>query len=253
MGQSGYTCVRHVFGWLNLIIWISGCLLVSGGVWLRVQYPGQSTLLPHRDGVGLDSFLIGIGAICFLVAFLGCCGSMMQSRCLLVTYFSLVVMLLCGEFVAASLAFVYREPINRHMRSQLRHAIKIHYNTSADNNLMLIWDHVQYELHCCGVDSYEDYRQIDAWPDSRIVPDSCCRTGERSASCGTSGDVSRWWPDGCATKLSLWLTERLHYLAIIGFLIAFIQLFGLISSMVLCCTVRHKRGSRTYQSYQPAS
>lgn len=173
-------------------------------------------------------------------------------------------MLLCGEFVGASLTFVYREPINRHMRFHLQRAIKVHYNTSTDNNLMAIWDRVQnevsitsfitqnhedfsyltfftytyknnivnilfgkFQLHCCGVDSYEDYRQIDAWPDNRIVPDSCCKTGEMATLCGTSGDVNKWWPDGCAAKLSLWLTERLHYLAIIGFLIAFIQVNSL--------------------------
>ena len=32
-----------------------------------------------------------------------------------------------------------------------------------------------------------------------------------------------------------------------------LQLFGLISSMLLFCTVRHKRTSHTYKSYDPTT
>ncbi|XP_025835238.1 tetraspanin-9-like, partial [Agrilus planipennis] len=29
-------------------------------------------------------------------------------------------------------------------------------------------------FHCCGVQNYEDWYMIDAWPTKKWVPDSCC-------------------------------------------------------------------------------
>jgi tetraspanin-9 len=37
-----------------------------------------------------------------------------------------------------------------------------------------IWDRLQIELQCCGVNSYEDWYFIENWPREKWVPRSCC-------------------------------------------------------------------------------
>lgn len=88
-------------------------------------------------------------------------------------------------------------------------------------------------------------------------------------------DPSLWWDKGCAQALNVWFFERLHIAGGVVLGIAFlqvislqsepdpsnnqtltppptpIQLFGLIASMVLFCTIKHMKKSDSYKSYSP--
>lgn len=38
-----------------------------------------------------------------------------------------------------------------------------------------MWDHLQAQLHCCGVDGYQDFDKLPKWNSTnKIVPESCC-------------------------------------------------------------------------------
>nr|CAD7441907.1 unnamed protein product [Timema bartmani] len=69
---------------------------------------------------------------------------------------------------------------------------------------------------------------------------SCGHHGD-CIDCGRSHNPDMWYTKGCAEQVQMWFVERLHIVGIVGLVVAFIQLFGLISSMLLFCTVRHKR------------
>ncbi|KFB51607.1 AGAP007373-PA-like protein [Anopheles sinensis] len=73
---------------------------------------------------------ITVGVISFVIAFFGCCGSWFQSRCFLVIYFTLVVLLFLSEFLLGSLAFVFRGGIGRMLAQELKYGIEKHYNVS---------------------------------------------------------------------------------------------------------------------------
>lgn len=107
---------------------------------------------------------------------------------------------------------------------------------------------------------------IDAWPTKQWVPDTCCIPASFAEDCGKSGNADIFYSNGCYHQIHMWFVQRLHIVGVVGLVVAFIQvsyqllkysfdyfffqLFGLISSMLLFCTVRHKRNSRTYKSYQ---
>lgn len=253
MGRSGYTCVRHVFCTLNVIMWLSGCGLLGVGIWLRLAYEGYTTLLPQYAAVSADSMLIAAGVIVFVIAFFGCCGAWFQSRCMLITYFSLVIFMFVVEFVFATLAFVFREHLSHSLRQELLTGIRDHYNSTPPNSLEKIWDHIHNEFHCCGVTSYEDWFDIGAWRGEKFVPDSCCLPQVNITDCGRNGTADIWYDKGCAEQVQMWFVERLHLVGVIGLVVAFFQLFGLISSMLLFCTVRHKRSTHAYKAYHPNS
>ncbi|XP_037920122.1 tetraspanin-9 isoform X1 [Hermetia illucens] len=272
MGKTGYTCIRRTFCWLNIILWICGCAFLGAGVWLRLSYQGYATLLPHHAGLSADSLFISVGVLSFVVSFFGCCGSWFQSRCLLITYFILIVLLFLTEFLIGSIAFLFRGGLGRALANELRYGIENHYNATdrgalAAPSVSAIWDNLQQSLKCCGVTSYEDWYDIDAWKGQRWVPESCCRpqydgrtfeivegSGNTSVKvdCGKSENPALWFDIGCAHALQMWFVQRLHVIGAIGIVIAFLQLFGLITSMLLFCTVKHKRESHTYKSYSPS-
>ncbi|KAI8033984.1 tetraspanin-9 [Drosophila gunungcola] len=271
MGNAGYTCIRRTFCWLNIILWLCSCAFLGAGLWLRLSYEGYATLLPQHAGLSADTIFMGIGGTGFVVSFFGCCGAWVQSRCLLVLYFMLIVMLFMSEFLVGSIAFLFRGGLGRTLANELRFGIERHYNTSDRGSLVApsvasIWDSVQQSFECCGVSSYEDWYDIQSWPGKRWVPESCCRTlydqrqvltegsgdGMMRADCGRSENPSLWWDKGCAHSLQSWFTGQLNVVGAVGLGIAFVQLFGLITSMLLFCTVKHKRASDTYKSYSPS-
>lgn len=256
MTKSGYTCVRLIFCWLNVLLWITGCGILGVGIWLRVAYEGYTSLLPQYALLSADSLAIAVGSIMFILAFFGCCGSWFQNRCMLITYFSLVVFMFVVEFMMGSIAFVFRNHLAHTLKEELIDGMRYHYNvtTSGPNSLVAIWDHLQTEFHCCGVHNYENWYMIQAWPTERWVPDSCCLPAVEFSSfasdhCGRSGNPDLWYSIGCSEKISMWFIKRLIVIGISGLVVAFIQLFGLISSMILFCSVKHKRSSHTYKSY----
>uniref|UniRef100_U5EZT2 Tetraspanin n=1 Tax=Corethrella appendiculata TaxID=1370023 RepID=U5EZT2_9DIPT len=265
MGNSGYTCIRRTFCSFNILIWICGCGFLGIGLWLRLAYQGYASLLPEHAVLSADSLFLAIGVVSFVIAFFGCCGSWFQSRCLLIIYFTLVVLLFLSEFLLGSLIFVFRGGIGRMLALELKEGIQKHYNVTDRGGMIApsvsaIWDKLQVELQCCGVTSYEDWHDINSWPGERWVPKSCCRPrypsfegsgDDLDLDCRKKGDPSLYWDKGCAQVLQLWLIQQLHVVGIIGLVIAFFQLFGLISSMLLFCTVKHKRSSKTYKSYSP--
>lgn len=77
--------------------------------------------------------------------------------------------------------FVFRSGISRAVTMDIKDGIEKHYNSSDSGGLITpsvsgIWDRVQMELQCCGVNSYEDWFHIEQWPKEKWVPKSCCKT-----------------------------------------------------------------------------
>lgn len=63
----------------------------------------------------------------------------------------------------------------------IKDGIVKHYNATDRGGMISpsvssIWDKVQVDLQCCGVNSYEDWYFIENWPRDKWVPKSCCRT-----------------------------------------------------------------------------
>ncbi|RZF45361.1 hypothetical protein LSTR_LSTR002804 [Laodelphax striatellus] len=254
MGQSGYTCVRYIFCYLNVILWLSGCGVLGVGVWLHVSHTGYTTLLPQYAPLSADVLCIAAGVSLFLITFFGCCGSWFQSRCMLVTYFCMVIFMFLLEFIFATLAFVFRGNLSSVLKDELLAGIEYHYRNPVGNGLEQIWNKIHNQFHCCGVTGYEDWFDIKAWPEKKIVPDSCCIPEYQNLTyCGQANNPDFWYSKGCAEQVQMWFVERLHIVGIVGLVVCFIQLFGLISSMLLFCTVRHKRTSHTYKSYDHTS
>ncbi|XP_063987313.1 tetraspanin-9 [Diachasmimorpha longicaudata] len=256
MGHTGYTCIRHVFCSLNVLIWLCACGVLGADLWLTLSYRGYITLVPQYSFISAESILLAAGCIMFVIAFLGCCGAWFQLRFMLILYFSLVVMMFLGEFMFGALAFIFREQVSRSLKHELLSGIQEHYNiTREPGTLATIWDDLQQRFHCCGVRDYTDWFQISAWPNDDRVPDSCCITRERY--CGRPDPDGHkkelWYKDGCASAIQMGFVTRLHIVGTVGLVVAFLQLFGLIASMILFCTVRHKKASHSYKSYDTAN
>lgn len=126
--------------------------------------------------------LITVSILAIVVAFLGCCGAIKENRCMLFSYYILLLVLFMGVVIGGTIAlsqslYVIRSPLKESM--QLYDPAKA--ASSSDPKFQeatQAWDDIQEAYDCCGVDSFGDWTSVNAtiFPTKEgfKVPDSCC-------------------------------------------------------------------------------
>ncbi|XP_068081183.1 tetraspanin-18B-like [Anabrus simplex] len=168
---------------------ISGILLLALGTWIFIDLTKAhliALLTPPDSSKELVFYiayvLLVLGSVILIAGILGCCGALQESRCLLITYFALLVILLIGEFAVGVVALSSRMKYLSGMQGRLLYQLSTSYglhgaNYSAFTEAM---DLAQYKFDCCGVQAPEDYQRSRWWNDSSIsneprnVPPTCC-------------------------------------------------------------------------------
>ncbi|KAI1297161.1 Tetraspanin-9 [Halotydeus destructor] len=251
-GKTGYSCIRHVLCGVNLIFWILGACILSVGIWLNISYDTYARILPSYHVLSADNLAIVAGALMVIIGFFGCCGSWFQSKCLLVTYLSIIVVIMLLQITAGTLGYVFRGHIKATLRRELVDGIKYKYDANDTNGMASTWNKLQETFNCCGVDEYQDWYNISAWPSEQWVPESCClpaNTTEstdqssETATCGRNPEVDayRYRSHGCYNKFRHWIIEHLHIVGTTCIVFAFIQFFSIVSAALIVCTMDYKR------------
>ncbi|CAG2058375.1 unnamed protein product [Timema podura] len=119
--------------------------------------------------------LIAAGAFVFVVSFLGYCGAIRESRCLLTTYGVLLLIILVMEITAGGLAAAYKKEAETESRTMLKNSIKKYYATQDKADAVtLMWNYFMAQMKCCGVDNYLDFKESPKWGTNKTVPEACC-------------------------------------------------------------------------------
>ncbi|PSN33262.1 hypothetical protein C0J52_22119 [Blattella germanica] len=130
--------------------------------------------------------LIAAAAFMFLVSFLGYCGALRESRCLLTCYGIFLIIILLMEITAGGLAAAYKEEAEKETRNFLKSSINKYYAAKEKDAVTLMWDYIMATLKCCGVDNYEDFQDSRKWTlGNKTVPEACCVL---------EGDIAKFQP-----------------------------------------------------------
>uniref|UniRef100_A0A914XM88 Tetraspanin n=1 Tax=Plectus sambesii TaxID=2011161 RepID=A0A914XM88_9BILA len=248
----GYACTRCGFFCFNVIFWILGWGSLGVGIWLYVAKNAYISLTPANFGaMSAAGLCIAAGATVIVIGFVGCCGAWVESKCLLITYFFFVLLMFFVGLLTGVMGMMYRDQVSQTVRQELLAHINSPYvseTTTDPYGIKITWDKMQQEFQCCGVDSYKDWFKSQRWPKNNFVPDSCCDLSHFpdgfSKDCGKLEDnASHWYQQGCYRAFSDWLLEHMHIVGVIGLLFAFVEIFGLITSMLLYCGLREREES----------
>ena len=257
-------CIKFIMFGFNVVFWLAGAAMLGVGIWLAVD-PGAFDALGAAESAGMNNEMwaiavytfIGIGALVFLVGFLGCWGACISSDSSvpLWIYSVLVVICILGEITVAVLIGVYWSTVDD---GGVEEAMKIHCRTKyqgedSTDALSTSWNTMQQEWECCGSTGPQDYRgsyydNLTA-AENIYIPKTCCvnydggegDTDTEFADC--QGGVSGFYERGCYDALVEFLNDAAPIIIGIACGFAGLQIIGLIFA---CCLIHKKSDEGKY-------
>ncbi|KAJ7332784.1 hypothetical protein JRQ81_014964 [Phrynocephalus forsythii] len=197
--MSCFTFLKVMMILFNLAIVIGGGVLLGIGIWVSVDSssflhifgPLSSSVLQF---VNVGYLLIAIGAVLFVLGFLGCCGAQKESKCLLIMFFSIVLIIFIIEVAAAVVALVYTSLAETILQGTVVQLLKNEYNKTSD--ITTVWDTTMNNLKCCGLSNYTDF--TDSYYTTHhlgLYPPFCCKNSNPcNATTAESSDVPGCFP-----------------------------------------------------------
>jgi len=220
----GLGCLKFLLFAFNFVFWLSGLALLVIGAILKVKY-GVYLTFTDDQFANAPVFLIAVGAIVFIVGFLGCCGAMRESYCMVMTFAVLLGIIFVLEIAAGALGFVYRGKVEEQGNKALERAVnKYEKGTWSEEGAEDFMNWVQPTFKCCGKDGPGDYS-----PFGVFAPGSCCGKGKDETCLITDLNT---YKVGCSEKLESFFKKHLLTIGGAAIGIAFIQLLGILFA---CC------------------
>ena len=248
-------CVKYIVVLINFIFWLAGVALLSLSIWMYVD-TASYLATDHNDKFFISIYiLMAAGSLMTLVGFLGCCGAMQESSCMLGSFSTFVILIFAAEIAGAVYGYSHQDEVKRAITKRVTNMIRNEY--SVQDAVTVAVDKMQENLMCCGATGISDWSNSSfnnkvkdpsllekLLPSAAFrVPRSCCVSKE-SSECDTATNIvaantftSQLYSDGCLSKVEEKVEKHLFTIIVVGISIAIIQIFGFVFSLVLCCAV----------------
>ncbi|KAL8569937.1 hypothetical protein ACOMHN_014157 [Nucella lapillus] len=268
----GMTCVKYILFLVNFLFFVLGVAAVALGVYALVDKEDLELLamldseghLEKFNAVGLlqkgAMVLIAGGTSLLVLGFLGCCGAVRESKCLLGLYSFVVIIIVMVQIAAAVTAIVFRERVADFLKNGLKLALRQHYDGSvtSGNPFSRAFDFAQIYFGCCGVTGATDFNGTK-WYESRpsdnlTVPEACCELADREAYFASNKIVLRdplcpvkppsknntHTTEPCYKKIRYWIVDRSDIMIGIALGIVAVEILAIIMACRLFRDIEKK-------------
>lgn len=258
MALSGcYGFLKWIVFLINLIFWLVGACIFAMSIWLLFD---TAMLFAAKGAMNYQTgtyILLGAGALMTIIGFLGCCGALRESQCLLGTFFVFLMVIMVAEISGATWAYMNRAELSKMVHVTVSKTVEQEY--TKDNVTTATFDLIQQSLKCCGSNDYKSWLGSAFHPNgggrldigvsnqsiSYVVPKSCCVEPESEECTKASQDVKEdhypkvIYTEGCTSKLEELLKDYFSWVIVFGIGVCVVELLGMILSMLLCCAIRN--------------
>ncbi|KAI7791905.1 tetraspanin-11 [Triplophysa rosa] len=232
-------CLKYLLFVFNFLFWMGGGVVMGVGIWTLVDKGDYLSLLASSTFAVSAYILILAGGLVMVTGFLGCCAVIREQRSCLSTYFSCLLLIFLIELVAGVLAYVYYQKLSEELKQHLSKTMTQNYAQPWKESITQSVDRLQQDFKCCGSNNSSDWTHSvyikSQEAESRLVPDSCCKT--ITPRCGKRDHPSNIYKveGGCITKLEQFLADHLLIIGAVGIGVACLQICGMVFT---CCLHR---------------
>lgn len=223
----------------NFLFWICGSVILGLAIWLRVGKDGKEIMSSGDSNLNpylALNILIAVGSIIMIMGFLGCCGAVKESRCMLLLFFIGLLLILILQVASGILATVFRSESSRLLNETFHENVRyLRENTNQGKEFQEGMIAFQKQFKCCGlVDGAAD------WGNNFLKASESCKCENTAGSSCTSYLGQPVYSETCLTFLKDIVEKHITIVIGIAFGLAVIEVIGLVFSMVLFCQIGNK-------------
>ncbi|XP_061594995.1 tetraspanin-1 [Cololabis saira] len=229
-----FTFVKVLMVSFNLLIFVGGVALLASGLWVSVDGgPFLQLLGPFSHQallyINVGFFCTAVGAVLVLLGLLGLGGAHKESKCLLLAFCSIILIIFFAEVAAGVVALAYASFAEGILRAWSTPVLQKDYGS--DPVVTEIWNTTMTELSCCGFSNYSDFvgSRFEQQNGGNLPP-GCCRTGGFPCS---PAEAQRSRVQGCYKQILRNLKEQANVVGGIAAGIAALEIAAMILSMFL--------------------
>ncbi|XP_070611795.1 tetraspanin-8 [Erythrolamprus reginae] len=227
------SCMKYSMFVFNFLFWIIGCIILGISIWMRVSKNIQEEFKTDSSLLSAVNLLIAVGSIIMVLGFLGCCGAMKESQCMLLLFFIGLLMILLLQIVAGILGAVYKSQIEGVVNETLEKEIDVlNIASSNDKNTLEGFRQMEIKYKCCG-----KLKGKTDWG-KNLQPSYGCVCDPTDI--GTSYCVENLYKQTCATAIMEMFKKNMIIVMGVAFGLAFIEIVGMVFSMTLYCQIQIK-------------
>ncbi|XP_042326603.1 CD9 antigen [Sceloporus undulatus] len=218
--KGGTKCIKYLLFGFNFIFWLAGTAVLAIGLWLRFDSQTKDIFEHEENNTTFYTgvyILIGAGALIMLVGFLGCCGAIQESQCMLGLFFTFLLLIFALEVAAAIWGFANKTKVADEVKNFYDSVYKKRNEPSAKETLRAL----QHALNCCGYGGVIEMAFVDTCPKQEIT--------------------EAFKVQSCHAAIDEFFTTKLNLIGAVGIAVGVVMIFGMIFSMILCCAIRRNR------------
>ncbi|XP_036420747.1 tetraspanin-1-like [Colossoma macropomum] len=222
----------------NGLIFLAGGVILGVGIWVTVD---KSSLLGVLEGIkdappelaqlaNVGYLLIAVGAVLAVMGFLGCCGAITENKCMLLTFFIIVLIIFIAEVAGAIVVLVFKPLANEALQKLNQEVVDlIKKDYGKDDAFTTVMNETMRQLTCCGYNNYTDFTGSPFETATSRYPESCCRS---NGTCIERNAEAQGVP-GCFNSLVQLLEDNAAVLGGVAIGIAALEIAAMVVSMVL--------------------
>uniref|UniRef100_A0A8C1RN21 Tetraspanin n=1 Tax=Cyprinus carpio TaxID=7962 RepID=A0A8C1RN21_CYPCA len=243
MGCFGF--LKTMMFLFNGIIFLAGAAILGVGIWVKVDSGSVLSFLQNIQGapgelgqvLNVGYLLIAVGAVLVILGFLGCCGAIRESKCMLLLFFIIILLVFIAEVAGAIVLLVFKplaENLIKQVGTEVVKSIRNDYGKNPD--VTGLWNTTMTSLKCCGFNNYTDFTNSYFVNDTKSYPFQCCHRVPCIEITAFNSTVP-----GCFPALKKLVDDNAVIIIGVALGIAALELAAMIVSMILYCKIGSER------------